>query len=187
MQGPPGDRSSRKQPEQLQPRFEFAFPGEQDNLVGVAPDILRAQADRLRRASGRYTPRPSGRWARLPAMSSISACGRRPSVLAGSCPQLDRKVGGGAARQLPMPGTLALCRKRRKRLEGLFTVTTRSLNRVQSLRSRRPGKSPAAMLGEAECASGKPGERRRRRQRSEPLVPAKDFGAVSDGEPHAFG
>ena len=43
--------------------------------------------------------------------------------------------------QLPMPGTLALCRKRRKRLEGLFTVTTRSLNRVQSLRSRRPGKA----------------------------------------------
>jgi hypothetical protein len=62
--------------------------------------------------------------------------------------------------QLPMPGTLALCRKRRKRLEGLFTVTTRSLNRVQSLRSMRPGKSPTAMLGEAECASGKPGERR---------------------------
>jgi len=74
--------------------------------------------------------------------------------------------------QLPMPGTLALCRKRRKRLEGLFTVTTRSLNRVQSLRSRRPGKSPAAMLGEAECASGKPGERRRHLRyprRSRPL------------------
>jgi hypothetical protein len=71
-----------------------------------------------------------------------------------------------------MPGTLALCRKRRKRLEGLFTVTTRSLNRVQSLRSRRPGKSPAAMLGEAECASGKPGERRRHLRyprRSRPL------------------
>src|SRR5467141_2692375 len=70
------------------------------------------------------------------------------------------------------PGTLALCRKRRKRLEGLFTVTTRSLNRVQSLRSRRPGKSPAAMLGEAECASGKPGERRRHLRyprRSRPL------------------
>jgi len=74
--------------------------------------------------------------------------------------------------ELPIPGTLALCRKRRKRLEGLFTVTTRSLNRVQSLRSRRPGKSPAAMLGEAECASGKPGERRRHLRyprRSRPL------------------
>jgi hypothetical protein len=53
--------------------------------------------------------------------------------------------------QRPMPGTLALCRKRRKRLEGLFTVTTRSLNRVQSLRSMRPGKSPAAMLTTVRC------------------------------------
>jgi len=46
----------------LQPRFEFAFPGEQDNLVGVAPDILRAQADRLRRAAGDILPgvRPLG-------------------------------------------------------------------------------------------------------------------------------
>lgn len=62
--------------------------------------------------------------------------------------------------------------KAQKRLEGLFTVTTRSLNQVQSLRSMRPGKSPAAMLGEAECASGKPGERRRHLRyprRSRPL------------------
>jgi hypothetical protein len=56
------------------------------------------------------------------------------------------------------------------------TITTHSLNRVQSLRSRRPGKSPAAMLGEAEWASGKPGERRRhlRCPRRSPPLPHFD-------------
>jgi len=62
------------------------------------------------------------------------------------------------------------------RLEGLFTVTTRSLNRVQSLRSMRPGKARPRCL---EKQNGKPGERRRHLRYPRRSRPSPHFDAFA--------
>jgi hypothetical protein len=164
-----GDRLT--EPELLQ-RWQGARP-----RILAGPRCAMSMASRCRKNRALSAP-SNGPWlpSRISALT-MARFSRRTRTAPGKRRRPEKCVFCGRAGldhdlQLPMPGTLALCRKRRKRLEGLFTVTTPSLNRVQSLRSMRPGKSPAAMLGEAECASGKPGERRRHLRyprRSRPL------------------
>jgi hypothetical protein len=141
--------------------------GRKQSTVAFVRALVNAEAMTARSSSGR---RFSGSWPVSP--SNAKGLWRSTArFMTAECARCCRPVPSGYAAAL---SSLAMNSRRRHLDRSPSTsepyhndsmrcgrLSAQPKSSSITLRSMRPGKSLASMLGEAECASGKPGERRR--------------------------